>query len=98
MFSDRGSGVYTTFLERVLMFVLQTYTVEFNRDGSPLRGLIVGRLKKDGRRFLANHGDQNTLLQMAGGTVEIVGKTGWVKADTERKGRNWFTLDQKSRI
>ncbi|ORY08858.1 acetyl-CoA acetyltransferase, partial [Clohesyomyces aquaticus] len=57
--------------------VVETYTVEFNRDGSPLRGYIVGRLKATGKRFLANHGDEATLRQMAGGTVEIVGKSGW---------------------
>ncbi|KAF3046566.1 hypothetical protein E8E12_010929 [Didymella heteroderae] len=38
--------------------IVETYTVEFNRDGSPLRGHIVGRLKIDGKRFLANHGDE----------------------------------------
>ncbi|KAF2013187.1 hypothetical protein BU24DRAFT_424190 [Aaosphaeria arxii CBS 175.79] len=73
--------------------VVETYTVEFKRDGSPLRGHVVGRLKSDGRRFLANHGDERTLRVMAEGAVEIVGKKGWVKQDADRKGRGLFVLE-----
>ena len=53
----------------------QTYTVEFNRDGSPLRGHIVGRLK-NGHRVLANEGDEATLVQLASGIKEQVGRKG----------------------
>lgn len=78
--------------------VLQTYTVEFNRDGSPLRGHVVGRLKSDGRRFLANHGDESTLRQMAGGAGEIVSKSGWVWQDEKMKGRGLFAFDKPARL
>ncbi|KAF2468179.1 uncharacterized protein BDR25DRAFT_290846 [Lindgomyces ingoldianus] len=78
--------------------VVETYTAEFNRDGSPLRGYIIGRLKCNGKRFLANHGDEATLRQMASGAGEIVGKSGWVRQDSERKGRGLFTFDKVARI
>ncbi|PSN63113.1 hypothetical protein BS50DRAFT_530735 [Corynespora cassiicola Philippines] len=77
---------------------VETYTVEFERDGSPLRGYIIGRLKRSGDRFLANHGDENTLRQMAAGRGEIIGKTGSVRQDDRRKGRALFIFNQDSRI
>lgn len=76
----------------------QTYTVEFKRDGSPLRGYIVGRLRSNDKRFLANHGDEATLRQMASGTVEIVGKTGWIWQDTSKKGRGLFVFDKPAKL
>lgn len=77
---------------------LQTYTVEFNRDGSPLRGHVVGRLKSNNRRFLANDGDESTLRQMAEGTAEIVGKSGCVWQDKQIKGRGLFAFDNPTRL
>ncbi|KAG9188271.1 hypothetical protein G6011_02194 [Alternaria panax] len=56
--------------------VIETYTVEFNRDGSPLRGHVIGRLKSSNRRFLANHGDDITMRRMASVSGELVGKSG----------------------
>jgi hypothetical protein len=78
--------------------LFQTYTVEFNRDGSPLRGHIVGRLKSDEKRFLANHGDGDTLRQMAEGAGEIVGKSGWVWQDEKTKGRGLFAFNKPSKL
>ncbi|KAJ4343227.1 hypothetical protein N0V87_000449 [Didymella glomerata] len=78
--------------------VVETYTVEFNRDGTPLCGHIVGRLKRDGKRFLANHGDENTLRQMAEGAGEIVGKSGWVWQDEKMNGRGLFAFDKPARL
>ncbi|KAF2662734.1 thiolase [Lophiostoma macrostomum CBS 122681] len=78
--------------------VIETYTVEFHRDGSPVRGHIVGRLKSDGRRFLANHGDESTLQHMASGAGEMVGRSGWVRQDTKRKGRNLFSFEKTAKI
>jgi len=78
--------------------VVETYTVEFNRDGSPLRGHIIGRLKNSNKRFLSNHGDESTLRQMASGAVEIVGKSGWVWQDGEKKGRSLFAFDKPARL
>jgi hypothetical protein len=78
--------------------VVETYTVEFNRDGSPLRGHIVARLKSNGKRFLANHGEQSTMRQMAIGTGEIVGKSGWVWQEAEKKGRSLFAFDKPAKL
>ncbi len=78
--------------------LIQTYTVEFNRDGSPLRGYVVGRLKSDNKRFLANHGDEIALRQMAEGAGEIVGKSGWVWQDPKTKGRGLFAFDKPARL
>ncbi|KAF2132888.1 acetyl-CoA acetyltransferase [Dothidotthia symphoricarpi CBS 119687] len=78
--------------------VVETYTVEFKRDGSPLRGHIVGRLKSNDKRFLANHGDDSTLRQMAEGTGEIVGRSGWLRQDSAKKGRGLFTFDEPAKL
>ena len=72
--------------------------MEFNRNGSPLRGYVVGRLKDNGKRFLANHGDEATLRQMASGVSEMVGKSGWVQPDSRKKGRGLFTLNKVAKI
>jgi hypothetical protein len=72
--------------------------VEFNRDGNPLRGHVVGRLKSDDKRFLANHGDEATLKQMASGVGEIVGKSGRVWQDKRRKGRGLFVFDKPAKL
>jgi hypothetical protein len=77
---------------------MQTYTVEFKRDGTPLRGYVIGRLKSNDKRFLANHGNETTLRQMAGGSGEIVGKSGWVWQDVEKKGRGLFAFDKPARL
>jgi hypothetical protein len=81
-----------------VLIEMQTYTVEFKRDGSPLRGHIIGRLKSNNKRFLANHGNEITLRQMASGSGEIVGKSGWVWQDVEKKGRGLFAFDKPARL
>lgn len=78
--------------------VVETYTVEFGRDGSPLRGHIVGRLRSDGKRLLANHGDEETLKKMAGGKGEVVGKVGWVWQDEKKEGRGLFAFDKPAKL
>jgi hypothetical protein len=75
--------------------VVETYTVEFNRDGSPLRGHIVGRLVSNNKRFLGKHGDEITLRHMASGAGEIVGKSGWV---TEKKYRSLSAFDKLAKL
>lgn len=69
---------------------VETYTVEFNRDGSPLRGYVVGRLKKNGHRFISNHADESTLQQLCSWEVEPIGRSGKVK--TAEDGRNLFAF------
>ena len=68
---------------------LQTYTVEFSRDNSPLRAYIVGRMKNNDDRFVANHGDDETLKQMSSWEGEPIGRLGRVYWNGER---NLFTL------
>ena len=68
----------------------QTYTVEFNRDGSPLRGHIVGRLKSNGHRFIANHADDLTLKELCSQEVEPIGRRG--KVNNVDDGRNLFAF------
>ncbi|KAF2096988.1 acetyl-CoA acetyltransferase [Rhizodiscina lignyota] len=77
---------------------IETYTVEFDRDGAPLRGYIIGRLTKSGHRFLANHGDARTLTELTSRTKEPIGRKGWVKGDPEKKGRNLFTLEERASL
>ena len=73
---------------------LQTYTVEFNRDGSPLRGFVVGRLKSNGHRFIANHADDTTLQELCSQSVEPIGRSGKVKNADD--GRNLFAFTSLS--
>lgn len=55
-------------------------------------------MKDTGKRFLANHADDPTLQQLSDTTAEQIGKTGVVTGDSERKGRNLFTLDKRSNL
>jgi hypothetical protein len=73
----------------------QTYTVEFNRGGTPERGYVVGRLK-NGHRFLANHGNETTLLQLASRVREPIGRKGYVV--TAEDGRNLFSFEKGGKL
>jgi hypothetical protein len=79
-----------------MRLTLQTYTVEFNRDGSPLRGYVIGRLKKNDHRFIANDGDENTLKQLSSGVKEQVGRSGLVRVGDD--GRNLFTFNEIGKL
>jgi acetyl-CoA C-acetyltransferase len=62
---------------------IETYTVLYDRDGTPVRGLVIGRLD-DGRRFLANTPSDPALLD-ALTREEAVGRRGRVTpGDTNR--------------
>ncbi|KAH7355297.1 hypothetical protein BKA65DRAFT_498097 [Rhexocercosporidium sp. MPI-PUGE-AT-0058] len=76
--------------------VIETYTVEFERDGTPLRGHIVGGLKSNQHRFLANHGDDSTLQQLSSFSKEPVGRTGWVTVGDD--DRNLFTFTRGGKL
>jgi hypothetical protein len=71
---------------------IETYTVEFNRDNTPRQAYIVGRLKTNGHRFVANEGDMETLMQLSSTTEEQIGKVGRVWNDGQR---NRFVLQNK---
>jgi acetyl-CoA C-acetyltransferase len=57
--------------------VIETFTVEFGRDGSPERAIVVGRLE-DGRRFVANDPDADDMAELVAPGVETVGRKGTV--------------------
>ncbi|CZT11141.1 uncharacterized protein RCO7_05574 [Rhynchosporium graminicola] len=76
--------------------IVETYTVQFERDGTPLLGHIVGRLKSNGHRFLANHGDDSTVKQLSSSAKEPVGRNGWVS--TGEEGRNLFIFFQREKL
>jgi len=64
---------------------VETYTVLYGRDGTPARGIVVGRLD-GGARFLANTPDDRDALESFA-AVENVGREGSVSV---RAGRNCF--------
>ena len=51
----------------------------------------MGRLKSNGHRFLANHGDECTLQQLSSGVNEQIGRKGLVRKGDE--GRNLFSFE-----
>jgi acetyl-CoA C-acetyltransferase len=65
--------------------VLETYSVLFDRDGAPTRGIALGRTDA-GRRFVANTPDDRAFLE-AFVAVENVGRRGRVRC---LDGRNLF--------
>jgi len=68
--------------------MIETYTVLHDRDGAPIRGIVVGRLD-DARRFLSEvAGDRVVLEKMM--TEEAIGRSGTVRF---ANGTNSITLD-----
>ena len=53
---------------------VETYTVLYDRDGTPTLGIVLGRLQ-DGRRFVANTPEDRDLLE-AFVSAEQVGREG----------------------
>ncbi|MDJ0846782.1 MAG: acetyl-CoA acetyltransferase [Myxococcota bacterium] len=64
---------------------LLTYAVNFDRDGAPARGIVIGRTD-EGRRFVANTPDDRTLLEDFVAREEV-GREGRVRVED---GRNVF--------
>ena len=64
---------------------IEAYTVRFDREGAPARGIALGRLD-DGRRFIANTPEDRQLLE-AFVASEQVGRAGRL---SQRDGRNCF--------
>ncbi len=79
--------------------VIETYTVEFNRDNTPLRAYIVGRIGRNGNgaaeRFVANHGDNDTLRALSTWEGEKIGRRGRVRNDGTR---NLFALGTEGKL
>jgi hypothetical protein len=88
---EHSQGVQTPrFVEKAKgKAVIETYTVDFSRKGTPTLGHIVGRLP-DGSRFIANHGDEVTLEVLAKQTQEPIGMRGEVRPGED--GRNLFYI------
>lgn len=78
--------------------IVETYTVEFDRKGKPFRGHVVGRLKSNNHRFIANHGDDSTLQQLSSFSKEPIGRPGYVKKDERKKSRNLFVFAESFRL
>ena len=74
----------------------QTYTVSFDRNGHPSQGFVIGRLKSNDHRFIANTSDGRALEQLGSGSKEPIGRAGWVKPDGN--GRNLFSFEQASKL
>jgi acetyl-CoA C-acetyltransferase len=69
---------------------VETYTVIYDRDGAPERGIVIGRIA-GGTRFISNTPtDRRTLESMT--THEMVGAPGTVVHDAT-SGMNTFTPD-----
>jgi acetyl-CoA C-acetyltransferase len=66
--------------------VVETYTVLFDRNGLPVKGIVIGRLN-DGRRFLS-HAEQDRRTLEAMQYQEFIGTRGRVKA---KEGLNIFS-------
>jgi len=66
---------------------IETYTVAHDREGTPVRGIVIGRLD-DGRRFFANTPDDRATLESLM-TDEGVGRRGVVSS---ANGTNRFEL------
>jgi acetyl-CoA C-acetyltransferase len=65
--------------------VVETYTVLYDREGAPVRGIVLGR-QADGQRFLANTAEDRSLLE-AFVAAEQVGREGTL---SHRDGSNVF--------
>lgn len=76
--------------------VVETYTVDFDRNGKPTLGHVVGHLKGRRGRFLANHGDQRTLNELSSSIREPIGRSGYVRPGED--GRNLFTFETEEKL
>ena len=71
--------------------IIESYTVQFNREAEPEMGIVIGRLgngEKPGARFIANTPPDADLMR-AMTREEFVGASGRVTHDAE-SGKNAF--------
>jgi acetyl-CoA C-acetyltransferase len=61
---------------------VETYTISHDRDGTPARGVIIGRLTETNERFLANTPSDPDLLTSLE-EIELIGTTGTVRHEGE---------------
>ena len=67
---------------------IESYTVFYDREGAPTRGIAIGRLE-GGDRFIANTAEDRQVLEELLAR-EAVGREGRV---SQRGERNFFELD-----
>ncbi|KAF3400486.1 hypothetical protein DPV78_004889 [Talaromyces pinophilus] len=84
---------------------IETYTIEYNRTGTPETGYIIGRLKNDSNtRFIAVTADNKSLERLVELAVsdQPIGKTGYVYVeeggDGKGRKRNLFSFGVKTRL
>lgn len=81
--------------------IVETYTVQFDRKGNPEMAFIIGRMTDKNYRFVANHGDQRTLQELASTVEEQIGKIGYVETKQDANGdpeSNVFFLGARPKI
>jgi acetyl-CoA C-acetyltransferase len=78
---EHSAGSVALALEAEGPATIETYTVLFERDGGPSRGIVVGRLE-DGRRFLANTPEAPAVAEALAAT-EAIGLEGVVSHSGE---------------
>ena len=83
-----GSDAIEVALQAEGPATLEAYTVLYDREGSPTRGIVIGRTDEGGR-FVANTPDDRDLLERFA-AVEAVARTGQV---THARGANRFEPD-----
>lgn len=71
---------------------LKTYTVEYDRENRPQLGHVVCRLKSNGHRLIANHGDIITLEELSSWTEEPIGRIGFVRRSSTTTDHNLFVF------
>jgi len=75
--------------------VIETYTVDFGRDGKPTTGYVVGRMQGSGKRFISTHGDEHTLMELISVSKEPIGRKGQVRAEEDG---NRFVIDPSPHV
>lgn len=91
--ADAGRGEAPTYIDAFNgAGVIESYTINYGRDGSPSEGLIVGRSPDGAQRFLAlvSGEDQAGIDRLLGSAGEPIGSDGEVKAGED--GRNVWTF------
>jgi hypothetical protein len=63
-----------------------------------MRGHVIGRMADTRHRFIANHGDDTTLQQLTSSVRDPIGKSGYVKRDPDKQGRNLFFFETDGKL
>ncbi len=71
---------------------IETYTIQYDRDGQPLQGVVIA-LGKQGQRCLCrvDPGDTASLALLLDESQSAVGRPGQVSIDADGRP-NWSTL------